>query len=33
MGRYVKLLYIIYNQQQLKNKTCVRQNKKQKKST
>ena len=33
MRRYVKVLYITYNQQQLKNKTCVKQNKKRKKST
>ena len=30
---YVNVLYIVYNQLQLKNKTCVTQKKKQKKST
>ena len=27
MRRYVNVLYIVYNQLQLKNKTCVKQNK------
>ena len=31
--RYVNVLFIAYNQLQLKSKTCVKQNKKQKKST
>ena len=30
---YVNVLYIVYNQLQLKSKTCVTQKKKQKKST
>ena len=31
--RYLNVLYIVYNQLQLKNKTCVKQNKKHNKGT